>query len=277
MMTPEYFHEAISTLRKFPNMVGMMGGEPLLHPQFEDLCYIAMAKVPRARMGLWSSFPPGKEHYREIIVKTFGNIFINDHTRDIYHAPILVGAEEVISDEQEMWWLIDKCWLQNSWSASINPKGAFFCEIAASMSVLFDNEESHAWELTDNWWKRVPFQYWEQVNKWCRRCGCALSIGRRLSKEGIDDISPKNLERLDGNSRRVSKGEYLIHDCKQIKEPQEMFQYKDLAYRDRIAARYGIFQTLNAKQFLEPHLLPEFRQGCERPSYFQRILDRYGK
>ena len=34
--------------------------------------------------------------------------------------------------------MIDNCWIQSQWSASITPKGGFFCEVAASLDYLFE-------------------------------------------------------------------------------------------------------------------------------------------
>ena len=277
MMTFDCFKNAIDSMKGYPKMTGIMGGEPLLHPLFEEFCDYAASVIPREQLGLWSSFPEGKEHHRGIICKTFGNVFLNDHSRDdIYHAPILVGAEEVIKDEQEMLLVVDHCWLQNAWSSSINPKGAFFCEVAASMAMLFDEPDDQAWPVEPRWWMRIPAQYREQMDKWCRRCGVALSIGRRGSKEEVDDISPKNLERLKGKSKRVAKGHYKVHDLVQIENPQPMFQYKEQWFREKVARRYGIFLTINAKDFSEPHLLNQWKKEADKPTLFQIVKEQYG-
>jgi hypothetical protein len=207
---------------------------------------------------LWTTLPEGYEKYREIIVQTFGSIFINDHSRpDIYHHPFLVAAEEVIEDKKEMFSLINHCFFQEAWSASINPNGAYFCEIAASMSLLFPEYKSgnnFAWEIEPEWWKKNVWEFKKQIEQFCPHCGGALKLKRRASscKEGIDDISPKNLERLGA----IDKSKYQIHDLKQVEEceMQELAAYKDIRYRAMIAARYGIFLTLNPLDFNEPHL-----------------------
>jgi len=94
------FKAAIDSLvdyAKLPHaLVGFMGGEPLLHPKFAEFCEYAATKIPREKLGLWSTFPSGDKYagYRDIIVKTFGNILLNDHSRDdILHAPVLMASE----------------------------------------------------------------------------------------------------------------------------------------------------------------------------------------
>lgn len=252
----DMFKEAVDSMVGFPQMVGIMGGEPLLHPEFERLCEYALSKIPKERLGLWTCLPEGFEEYRTTICKTFGNIFLNDHTRDdIYHCPVLVASQEVIPKREDIFIVADNCWLQNSWSAAINPKGAFFCEIAASLSLLFDGPRG--WKVEPNWWKRVVKDYAEQVNEWCPQCGCAVPLKRRRSIDLVDDVSPGMLEKLRGISKRVDAGKYAISDLKVTSINPQMAAYKDMKYRQRMAARYGMSISVTDRGFLEPFLRDE--------------------
>jgi hypothetical protein len=256
-MSFDQFKEAVDSMVGYPKMVGIMGGEPLLHPQFEEFCEYALSKIPRAQLGLWTSFPKGYEKYREVICKTFKHILLNDHTRDdINHHPFLVAIEEVVPDRNKMFSMINDCTFQLSWSASINPRGAWFCEIAASMSMLF--EEGEGWKVEPGWWWRQPWDFKEQVEKFCPKCGGAVSLPRRKSIEILDDISPRNLERLKGKSRKIDKGEYVVSDLKTVTEMEPLASYKDFLYRNNIALRYGLFLTINNQFFWEPHLKKYF-------------------
>jgi hypothetical protein len=257
MMETELFERAIDSLIDAPNMVGIMGGEPLLHPRFEEFCQYARAAIPRERLGLWSVFPRGKEKYREVICETFGNIFLNDHSRsDIMHAPLLVASEDIFTDKADLFMAVERCWVQNTWSASINPKGAFFCEVAAALADLFDGPEG--WKVEPGWWKRVPKDFTAQQEWACTKCGGALPLKRRSSQDNRDDISKSNLERLEGKSRKIKKGEFVLNippaDPEIAKQPYPDQTYKDMTYRKGIADRYGIFLALNDKHFLDPQL-----------------------
>lgn len=257
-LTKEQMIEALDSMEGFPKMIGFMGGEPLLHPLFEEFCRLAKLRFKPEQLGLWSCFPEGYEHYNKVICETFGNIFLNDHSKDdIYHCPVLVGIEEVFEDKNEMFYAIDKCWLQNFWSASINPKGAFFCEIAASMSLLFDGPEG--WPVEKGWWYRTPKDFKEQIEEYCPKCGCSIPLKRRISTEEVDDISPKNLERLKGRSFKIDKGKYVVSDLKMVKEPEQMANYKEALYRQRIAAKYEIYLLPNEQNFLTPYIAPSYK------------------
>lgn len=236
--------------------VGLMGGEPLYHPQFKEFAEYAASKLGAENIGVWSCFPEGKEHLGPVIADCCGTVFINDHSiGNVVHSPFLVSIEECV-DKRDMWYLIENCWAWRSWSASINTLGAYFCEIAASMAALF-NDGEHAWPVEPEWWTRTPKDYVKQMEKWCPKCGGALCGMRpaqgRYSTEIVDDVSPKMLDRLKAiDSPKIRRGEYAVHDLKPIPECRQMASYKDEQYRKRIAGRYGLILVLNERGFMAP-------------------------
>jgi hypothetical protein len=194
-----------------------------------------------------------------VICRTFGNVFANDHTRnDVYHAPILVCSEEVFQRRDDLFAFVNHCWAQESWSSSINPKGAYFCEIAASLALLLDG--SKGWKVEERWWMRTPKDFTSQIEEFCPKCGCCLPLRRRASIDNIDDISEGMLKRLKGKSMKIDKGLYKVSNLELVDDPEPMAAYKDLEYRERIANRYGMFFTINEKRFWEPHLRDKFDQ-----------------
>jgi hypothetical protein len=270
----DYFKTAVDSMIGYPKMVGFQGGEPLLHPDFERMCEYARSKFDKSHLGLWTTLPEGFEKYREVICETFYHIFINDHTRnDIYHHPGLVAIEEVITDKRNMWHCIDHCWAQMSWSASINPKGAFFCEIAASMSILF--EEDGGWAVEPGWWNRIPKDFTSQMEQYCPRCGFAAPLSRRSSIEGIDDISPKNFDRLKNKSLKIARGAYKISDLKKEPNLQPLAAYKDFSYRNKIAERYGMFLFINEYNTWTPCLKKEFDIDAPKKSLIEIYRERF--
>jgi len=276
-MSFEQFKKAIDSMIGYPKMVGIMGGEPLLHSDFEKFCEYALSKIPREQLGLWTCLPSGYEHYREVICSTFGNIFINDHSRNnIMHHPFLVAIKDVVKDKKVMLQKINNCWAQLSWSASINSHGAFFCEIAASFSMLFGNEND-GWKVEPGWWWRMPWDFKEQIEKYCPNCGGAANLKRRVSIDKADDISVSNYDKLKNSSKKIKAGRHIFKDFEEINpsEMEVMQSYKDKPYRSIISSRYGIFLTLNCNRFDEPHLSSKYREQELGDSIMENLYHRY--
>jgi hypothetical protein len=104
----------------------------------------------------------------------------------------------------------DACWLQSAWSATITPKGAFFCEVAAALDMLFDGPGG--WPIEPGWWKRKPDDFGEQLN-WCEYCGFALNTFMRESADEIDDVSPtmyKKLEEIESPGLKSGRTHLLM-------------------------------------------------------------------
>lgn len=246
-MDMDTFRRAVDSLVDFPGMVGMIGGEPLLHPRFAEMAEYLAERIPeKKRRGLWSTVPKALgRKYGSLIREVYGNYFFNDHSvGQVMHQPLLVAAREVIADPDEMWRLIDDCWIQKFWSASITPKGAFFCEVAASFNILFDGPSG--WPIEPGWWKRTPEDYTEQKLQACPNCGCAIPLMRRPSSQEIDDVSPANLERLRAiRSPKALQGRVEIYGggLAQDWNPgpnwymSEVERTTELQYRSRLADR----------------------------------------
>ena len=314
-MEEDQFHAAIDSLVGYAQLpqaiVGFMGGEPLLHPKFAEFCKYAASKIPRAHLGLWSTFPdsPNYKKHAQLICDTFSVVLLNDHSRnDILHAPVLMAAEDyfkkqcptcggndnlegggkficqecngtgVVTDDETLFQATEKCWIQDSWSASINPKGAWFCEVAAALSDLFDGPQG--WEVKPGWWKKTPMDFKEQRDWACRKCGAALPLTRiRNSQDPKDDVSVTNLERLKAvKSRKVAKGEYELRenfefDQRLINNTYPNQTYKDEQYRKGIAARYGIRLVLDKRGYWEPQMMPPGYVEKEPPPTLYSILN----
>lgn len=248
----DYFKRAIDSLVDFKGIVGIMGGEPLLHSEFKKFCKYALSRIPRERLGLWSCFPKGKEKYRNSIVKTFGQLFLNDHREDIVHKPIMVSPYSLGLDSDTVENNIWNCWVQNTWSASINPNGAFFCEVAGSLGILFDNE---GWNVEPNWWRRFPYEYRDQMFKACNRCSLAQPVYKRNSTDKIDDIDKNTYRLLKDKSPKIMNGDFKIYDGSIVEDSCEPAKYRNADYRNNIALKYGIKLKINSKQYSEPVLI----------------------
>lgn len=315
-MSMDEFKAAIDSLEGFVRerngIVGIMGGEPTIAPLFAEYVAYAKTKIPRSNLGLWSIFPESKKHYREIICEAFGVILLNDHSRDdIVHAPVLMASEEyfrkpcpscggnknylgqtfdgvqpcpdckdgTVTDDVNLFAAVDQCWVQSSWSASVHPKGAYFCEVAAALAETFDGPDG--WKVEPGWWKRTPKDFASQMDWACRKCGAALPIERlRTTKDNTDDVSPHNLERLkEVKSRKLARGEVQVHE--EFRFDQKLIDgttypaqtYKDEIYRKGIAARYGISLVMTKRGYWEPRLMESM--PVEQPTLYQILSAKY--
>ncbi|GAB4169420.1 MAG: hypothetical protein OHK0024_05010 [Thalassobaculales bacterium] len=246
-MELDQVRRAIDSLEGFPGRIGLMGGEPTMHPKFAEICKIYQEMIPdRRRREFWTSGWRWDE-YKDVINETFDPdlIAFNDHTAPGgRHQPLLVAIDDVVDDKALMWNLIDNCWIQNQWSASITPKGAFFCEVAASVDYLFAGEGG--WPVEKGWWKRVPADFKSQSERLCVKCSGALPLQRPSDGFGgrhgptIDVISKGNVERLRAlKSPKVARGHFEEYDKKYTMEDlqKNIEDWNPSHFRDFIAHR----------------------------------------
>jgi hypothetical protein len=206
-MSVEQFKAAAEALKDFPSkspaeaegrtkVVGMIGGEPLVHPQFRELCDLLHAAIPaRDQCGLWTGLDVTKSVHYDAIRRTFGHANYNNHAKyPSLHQPVLVAIKDAIPDAEKMWELIGKCWVQEKWSATINPRGFYFCEVAAALANILGGPDGLPVE--PGCWKRPLKDFRKQIEWACPRCGCALPLQRRADKDRLDDVSPSNMEAL---------------------------------------------------------------------------------
>jgi len=209
--------KAIDSLEGFPGNIGLMGGEPTMHPKFREICQIFQMKIPdRRRREFWTNGYKWDE-YEDIIYETFDKdlIVYNDHsTPDGKHHPMLVAIQDVMDDEEEMWKLIDGCWKHDRWSAAITPKGCFFCEVAMALDHALGGPGGYP--IEKDWWKK---DFKDQVRRYCKLCGATIPIGETSDNATYDLISMGNLEKLDkAGSPKVKAGNFAIYNRKWAKE-----------------------------------------------------------
>lgn len=230
----EKFKQAVDSFEGYEGCVGIIGGEPTLHPEFEKFVdYLREKRIGKtfclsrepinemqrqiydklhninSKIGLWCSLNKGYYKHFEVINDSFDWQLLNDHNNKCLHQAILMARKDLNISDEEFIERRDKCFAQNTWSATVTPKGAFFCEIAGALDMLFNGPGG--WKVEQGWWKRTPEEFGEQL-KWCELCSLCLDVPKRVSCEDIDDVSPSMLEKLkEIDSPKIKKGQYCVH------------------------------------------------------------------
>lgn len=208
MITVEQFEQACLSLKDYWGVVGIFGGNPALHPDFEQLCDILAKYVPYVQRGLWCNNPVGKgKKMAQIFNPAVSNLNVHlDHKaynefrsdwptsmpfgldKDSRHSPPYVALKDVVPDEEERWSLIADCDINKHWSAMIGSfRGearAWFCEIAGAQAMLHQHEPDYPdtglrvdslYDDGTKWWWQLPMHsFSRQVHKHCHDCGVPL-------------------------------------------------------------------------------------------------------
>lgn len=160
-MTVAQFEQACQSLQGYFGVVGVFGGNPALHPDFEAICAVFRKYFPLQQRGLWCNHPRGKgKAMRETFYAPHSNLNVH-HDEDAYrefvqdwpesrpfglheesrHSPCFVSMTDLGVPEEKRFELISTCEINQKWSALVGVvpgKGlrGYFCEIAYTMAVL---------------------------------------------------------------------------------------------------------------------------------------------
>lgn len=195
-MSLDNFETAVRSLEDYFGVVGIFGGNPVLHPQFDTLCEILSSYIHKSQRGVWCNNPLGKGRLlREVFNPSYSNLNVHgnaaaydEFVRDwpeshpfglspSTHAPVHGSMLDLGTTEGERWRRIANCDLNQRWSALIGqfrgePR-AWFCEIAGSQSMLWQEDERYpdtGMYPEPGWWKRSMQEFAEQARHHCHRC-----------------------------------------------------------------------------------------------------------
>lgn len=306
----ETFKKAVDSLKGFRGIVGIMGGEPTQHPEFRRFMEYYRANVghddPTATLiepsadfmrhvlangyhvdygnhrGLWTSVTPRYYENFELIQDTFGYQLLNDHSHPSMHQTHMVTRKELGIPDAEWIKMRDRCWVQNLWSASITPKGAFFCEIAAAMDATLSGPGG--WPIEPGWWRRKPEDFKEQLD-WCEMCSACLPMPSRDANDETDDVSPVWAAKLrEINSPKLRKGLVNTFDPVAYQKDQHSIIQKPTPYMDDQENRMGksrnrlVPQHITHVAWLSASIAPEqaraFLQGRKQAGQLDAVASQ---
>lgn len=217
VMTPEEYDAALASLKGYPGVVGMFGGNPAMHPRFEELCRILKSHFPWEQRGIWCNHPRGKAAVmRGTFNPAHSNLNCHMSTeaydqfardwpesiphlkgmdRDSVHGPPFVAMKDVEPDESKRWEMIAACDVNQFWSALVGVvpgRGlrAYFCEIAYTQAAMHATADDAAdWPDTGlpaepGWWRKPMAEFDAQVRLHCHSCGIPLRREGQLALGG---------------------------------------------------------------------------------------------
>ncbi|MGV7223623.1 MAG: radical SAM protein [Nitrospinales bacterium] len=251
-MELETVKKAIDSLEGYQGIFGITGGEPTLHPEFAEICRYLRKKVPPDQRQLQTTGYRWRD-YKSVIKKTFSDrVQYNDHKDPTqkYH-PMLVAIKDVVEDQSLQRELIDKCWVKDKWSAVINSKGCFSCEISGAFDALYNGPGGHP--IAKGWWSKSHENFNEQMERYCYHCGGALPQSAVTGENKKDHISISNFREIEKlrtpkfqNDRilLVSK-KYSVQDIKKVSENWQPWENmgKEGHGKD-ILQRYGAMSNI---------------------------------
>lgn len=222
MITAEQFEQACLSLQDYFGVVGVFGGNPAVHPQFEALCDIMARHIPKDRRGLWCNnlmgkgaaarrtFNPAVSNLNVHLDQAAYDEFRRDWpearafglTEDSRHSPPYVAMQDVVPDEAERWNLIANCDINRNWSAMIGVfRGqlrGYFCEIAGAQAMLHQHNPDYpdlGVPIEPGWWKKGMPEFAEQVKFHCQACGVPLrGFGELAQGNGTEQVSETHRE-----------------------------------------------------------------------------------
>lgn len=174
VITLDQFQQAVLSLmpqtgERYFGVVGVFGGNPAMHPQFAELCYIVRKHVPWEQAGIWCNNPMTVENARRM-AQTFNpavsnlNVHLDQKAFNLFkdgwpscnpvglhqdsrHSPPFVAMKDIIEDEGKRWELISDCDINKHWSAMIGVfRGqlrAWFCEVAGAQAMLHQDDPDY--------------------------------------------------------------------------------------------------------------------------------------
>ncbi len=199
---------AIIAYKDWPSMVSIIGGEPLMHPQFAEVNALLRRHLPQEKLNIFTSGLPGMKKraiaskpavdskYSWVpeyawsewpegdcdMTRTYRTIRYNAHDAAqqevCSHHPLTLAVGDAVQDEALKWKLINNCWVQRIWSPTVNINGAYFCEVGAAIDRLL-HDGANAWPVEPGWWRRAPHEFQAQASKLCAHCGMCLPMQRQ--------------------------------------------------------------------------------------------------
>lgn len=236
------FQEAVRSVKEWPGVVAMFGGNPCVHPKFPELVKILCDEIPeQRRRGLWTNnlmkhgdlvrksfYPNGRfnlnAHCDSDAAKEFdkwlpGKIIETSRRRMSWHSPILLAYNDMGLTYDKWVKYRENCDINRDWSSAIVERTTadgtkkpyvYFCEVAAALDGV--RGVNHGIPAEPGWWKWKMDRFSSQVSNCCD-VGCGVPLKRLGHKDREDtyDYSPTWARDVEEGAKGRSKLKVVKH------------------------------------------------------------------
>lgn len=210
-MSLEEIEQALIAYQGIPcRKIGIIGGEPLVHSQFGEICQLVSKYFPPEKTQLFTSIKPELSKYRDDIARTFGFTAVNEHTpfqNSVgLHQPFTLALKDMVEDPELRIALIKDCWFGKNWCGTVTPLGAYHCEIAAFIAYMIGFK---GWEVAPRWWEKEDVE--DQIEL-CQLCGACIPMERQAPVNKRQKMSVSVFQILSENN-------LIVGDIEMVTKP----------------------------------------------------------
>ena len=246
----ETFKRAVDSMEGYVGIVGMIGGEPTLHPDFERFARYLDSKMP-------AQYKRKSNYMRQMqgqLIKTLNKLEIEStftyHGEDGEKTSVMCGAGlfsamgagykkhyetiqdvftyQAVNDHTNPMYhepilvarkdlgISDDEWIklrENCWVNQLWSAGITpKGAFFCEIAGTLDMllDGPGGWPIEPGWWKREEKDFGEQL-QWCELCGVALQTFTRDANEEVDDMSQTLYEKIRHlNSTKIRQGKYNV-------------------------------------------------------------------
>ncbi len=265
VMSLDCAEEALRSLEGWPGIVGMFGGNPCSHPQFEQLCELWEKHVPINQRGLWTNnlldngktasqtFIDGVSRFNfnvhgngaaaEAMRRFFPKTRVYGEDKKSVHGAVLGSHADYGVSEAEWVEARERCDINQKWSAGIyardimdpdnDPEVAYDFRVQKPYAYFCEvagsidgvTGENNGVPALKGWWRNPIKDFDKQVKRCCDR-NCVVPLRYKGSVD-LDFNYDVSKSVVQLTTDRVGKATVTCHGSPQL-SVKELTDYQEL-------------------------------------------------
>lgn len=180
------------------NQIGIFGGEPTLHPQYDEMidmlsrknCLFEIYTNGRTLPHIDARYSTHKTDYENIVM------LVDPKKEKLSFLATWVASKDVFKKDDPYWYwdnLVQKhCHMWKNCRTVLWNRHAYACEVFATLDIL--SGENHGWPMIEgeNVFEKTPAEVREQASHFCYRCGWCVPKAEHQTIDTPTKISETN-------------------------------------------------------------------------------------